>query len=176
MKDKKYNTGQSILNAERRNHKEKKDSGIKDEKHEGATCRQERTHEPRLWQAAKLQVVQGVDRRRISELQTQLADAQRSQRTAQQLAAYLSAELNKRAVARPQRELIAARNEAMRLRVKYEEEKEARLAAESMLQQLLVDLDHEAEKRGKTLSAHKEPRDAIVFPPCGPVWKAEGKN
>ena len=114
-----------------------------------------------------LQVVQGTAQWRISELQAQLAAQQRSCRTAQQLAEHLRAELNRKEdeadLARQRRALTGARNEAMRLRAKYEEEKAARQAAEALLRQLLADLDEEARAENSRPTTQLAHRDAIVL-------------
>ena len=114
-----------------------------------------------------LQAVQGASQRRIDALQAQLAGEQRKSRTAQQLAEALRAELDAKAGAAAlakQQELISARNEALRLRAKYEEEKEARQAAEAMLQQLLADMDEKAQQQKRVHPGAGVQHETITFP------------
>ena len=52
----------------------------------------------------------------------------------------------------------------MRLRAKYEEEKEARQAAEAMLQQLLADMDEKAQQQKKACLGAGVRHETITFP------------
>ena len=169
MKEQKSKTMQALLAAARLEQVWPKAKRIRLQDYlcDIADCHETALREQRRRHAAELQAVQGASQRRIDALQAQLAGEQRKSRTARQLAEALRAELDAKAGAAAvakQQELISARNEAMRLRAKYEEEKEARQAAEAMLQQLLADMDEKAQQQKRVHPGAGVQHETITFP------------
>ncbi|MPN02319.1 hypothetical protein SDC9_149535 [bioreactor metagenome] len=97
MKGKENNALQRVLDAEWRNNTKQKDNRAKATKHGGVTCRQESIHEQCLCQTIPLQTIPGAAHHHIGEPRVRHGIKQRNRRTAQQLAEYLSEELNKKA-------------------------------------------------------------------------------